>query len=519
MEIGIKKTDKSVPSRCLHQTIIKNPYTDEYMVASCGHCEACLNAKSTMYVTRICRECKQNKYNIYFTLTYDNDSIPYIKTSDRDFITPDGEVIPSMFFSSKEDASFTRIGFAKSFDFTKDLYFPRITPSKIGGNNDVCQYTACVSRSDIQKFLKRLRIKLKREVLKINPNAEEKEYTLRYFIVSEYGPETFRPHYHGTLHTDSEYLAQNIDRLLSESWPFDSPDRHKVSFIEGGAPQYVASYCNSFADLPQILLLPSFRPFVLQSKNPLIGYKKENRKAVQRRVLERDFTEQGFDERSGQIVVHPFPKQVVDKYFHQLPHAFGISDKDRVSIFMPVTWQRFFQGDKGVLPTDFLISLTRFRIGRMPYNKVCDLYKRGTSWLKCLQIYDYPTYRCIMDYFLNIDCGYGFGTIDGIKDYIGLLHSISDAYFNMTMEHFYFVQDNYRKRFGVNDFQNLFYPIRYRDLRLLGKNAVKVWNERLSVDNLAVRLSNDEQKAIFVKKSMLKKHNDSKYSQVALYDH
>lgn len=520
MEISIKKTDKSVPSRCLHQTIIKNPYSGEYIVASCGHCEACLNAKSTMYVTRICRECKQNKYNIFFTLTYDNDHIPYIKTSDRDFITPDGEFIPAMYFSSKDDSNFNRVGFARSFDFSRNIFFPKITPSTTGGNNDVCHYTACVCRADIQKFLKRLRIRLRRQVLKLNPNADEKEYTLRYFIVSEYGPETFRPHYHGTLHSDSEYLAQNIDRLLSESWPFDSPDRHKVSFISGGAPQYVASYCNSFADLPQILLLPSFRPFVLQSKNPLIGYKKEDRGSIQRRVLRKDFTEQGYDKRTGETIVTPFPKQVVDRFFHQLPHAFGLDDKDRVPLFVPSTWKRFFQGHKDVLHRDFLTQISRDRLGRMSYEKVCDLYSHGTSWLKCLQIYDYPTYCSVMDYYHNRNCGYRFGTDDGILQYIKLLNDISSSYFTLTMKHFYEVEDNYLKRFGTDDFRDLFYPIRYRELRILSeRKAVSTWNDRLCVHNLATRLSDEEQKSIFVKKSMLKKHNDSNYSQVSLYDH
>lgn len=490
------------------------------MVASCGQCEACLNAKSSMYVTRICRECKQNKYNIFFTLTYDNENIPYIKTGSSEYVTPDGEVIPSVYYSSKDDSKHTRIGFAKSFDFTRDIYFPKITPSKFGVNNDVCEYTACVSRSDIQKFLKRLRIKLTREVKKINLFADEKEYSLRYFIVSEYGPNTFRPHYHGTLHTDSEYLASNIERLLSESWPFDSPDRHKVSFIDGGAPHYVASYCNSFADLPQILLLPAFRPFVLQSKNPVIGYKTQTREKVQRRVLERDFTEQRYDARNGEIIVTPFPKQVVDRYFHQLPHAFGLDDKDRVFLFKPACWERFFQGEKDVFGFDFFNQINRLRLGRMPYEKVCQLFSDGYSWTKCLHIYDYPTYRCVMDYYRNIDCGYCFGTDDGILQYLKLLNDICSSYFTLSMKYFYELQENYRIRFGTDDFTDLFYPIRYRELRLLSEHrATSLWYDRLRVNNLATRLSSEEQKSIFEKRSMLKKHNDSKYSQVALYDH
>ena len=520
MDLAIKKTDKSVPSHCLHQRVIRNPYTEEYMVASCGRCEACLNAKSTMYVTRICRECKQNKYNIFFTLTYDNDNIPYILPGSVDYVTPDGEIIPSFYYGSKDDGNHTRIGFAKSFDFTRNIYYPKITPSKCGGNNDVCQYTACVSRSDVQKFLKRLRIKLTREVKKINPCADEKEYSLRYFIVAEYGPETFRPHYHGTLHTDSEYLAQNIERLLSESWPFDTPDRHKVSFIEGGAPQYVASYCNSYADLPQILLLPAFRPFVLQSKNPLIGYKTQDRQEVQRRVLERDFIEQGYDARSGEVVVTPFPKQVVNKYFHQLPHTFGLDDKDRVSLFKSDCWKRFFQGQKDVFGNDFFHQIDRLRLGRMPYDKVCQLFSDGISWTRCLHIYDYPMYRSVMDYYHNRKCGYRFGTDEGILQYIKLLNDISSSYFTLTMKHFYAVEDNYLKRFGTDDFRDIFYPIRYRELRLLSeRKAVSSWTDRLKVNNLATRLSEEEQKALFKKRSMLKKHNDSKYSQVALYDH
>ena len=62
-------------------------------------------------------------------------------------------------------------------------YFLTLTYS-----DDTCTYNVC--KEDVQKFIKRLRHRLP---------------PFTYYLVSEYGPTTFRPHYHIILVCDCEY--------------------------------------------------------------------------------------------------------------------------------------------------------------------------------------------------------------------------------------------------------------------------------------------------------------------------
>ena len=62
----------------------------------------------------------------------------------------------------------------------------------------------CASIDDVQRFFKRLR---KRSFVKF-----------RYFIVSEYGHKTFRPHYHGFIFFDEPVSSSVANKLIKDSW-------------------------------------------------------------------------------------------------------------------------------------------------------------------------------------------------------------------------------------------------------------------------------------------------------------
>lgn len=108
----------------------------------------------------------------------------------------------------------------------------------------------CVVKRDCQLFFKKLR-KL------IYPNK------IRYFLVSEYGTRTFRPHYHLILYnfpTD----GYDIDIILARCW---SVGFYKCGSVTGASINYVAKYCVSSEDLPD-LFVPVF---MLCSRRPAIG--------------------------------------------------------------------------------------------------------------------------------------------------------------------------------------------------------------------------------------------------------
>lgn len=436
----IKRTDKMLPFTCFNPQRVKNPYTGEIFYTSCNHCIACLNAKATKYSLRVENEVSQNKYSIFFTLTYSNYEIPRIISSVKTHVFANGVEVPRLFVHSNYDyvdGLCQRVAFGRSLDCKKPVEYPIIQNDELSRQFDDMPFIAIVSRSDIQKFLKRLRNRLKFRY------ENEKDRKFRYFIASEYGPKTFRPHYHGILFTDSDRLATDIETLIRESWPFDSPDRHKISIVSSGAPQYVANYINSVANLPQILQTPAFRPFVLQSKNPLIGYKKENRKTVRERVYKSDFEEYRVDERTGETVVSVYPKQVLNKFFYDFPFSFDLSVADRVSLYDKGNWQRFFRGDKSCFPKPFVQRLIK-SLGNYHYNSMLKDRAFGMSLGRLMRKYMYPIYHAYKCGWIECAryCRYKGLPVDFFH-YVRLLDNIRLSYFNFTMRRFYEIQDNY----------------------------------------------------------------------------
>lgn len=166
----------------------------------CGKCPACLSSRSDEWVVRLSEEVRSAENVTFFTLTYDDLHIP-----------------------------------------SKILYDDK---------NDRYKVTNVVDKRDIQLFLKRLRKKLGNGV--------------RYFICSEYGPTTLRPHYHGLLFNVPQHLLRHLDETIFEKWQkgFTSSSPCNPSRV-----RYVAKYVNSFSSIPDYYP----RPFTMCSLRPAIG--------------------------------------------------------------------------------------------------------------------------------------------------------------------------------------------------------------------------------------------------------
>ena len=95
----------------------------------------------------------------------------------------------------------------------------------------------------------------------------------RYFITSEYGPSTFRPHYHGLLFFDDISVARAVESVyIRESWQLCDSENLDCSQVFGDASAYVAKYVRGFADCPDILKIANKTAvFYLCSRKPAIG--------------------------------------------------------------------------------------------------------------------------------------------------------------------------------------------------------------------------------------------------------
>lgn len=176
------------PVTISNRKLDKNPLIDRLRVqVPCGNCMDCKNQKRMAMWVRLHSEftdCfKKNGTILYQTLTYNNNSIPTL-LGDKDF--------------------------------------------------------KCFSKKDVQKFIKRVRSRLERHF----PTFDFPK-RVHYFVSSEFGGNTHRPHYHILWFVPNSYNYRWVIRkIVDESWQFGF--RHygrNHGFVDStGALHYCAKY-------------------------------------------------------------------------------------------------------------------------------------------------------------------------------------------------------------------------------------------------------------------------------------
>ena len=176
----------------------------------CGKCLDCKRQYQNSWYIRMYEEAKRHSNIIFFTLTYREKKSPLYWRYNRDrrqYICP--------------------------------FYVDRTTGE--------CHRT--VYKEHVQKWLKRFRITLQRKA----ENATPKEF--KYFITSEYGPRTLRPHYHGIFFGITEHEF----RIAYEDWMdhYGNVEYSVISITDEkykqNAIRYVSKYCSKgFFENPKV---------------------------------------------------------------------------------------------------------------------------------------------------------------------------------------------------------------------------------------------------------------------------
>ena len=159
------------------------------------------------------------------------------------------------------------------FNNLHPLDFPQLqlNPKNYGISRSHDSFGFC-SQSDVQKFLKRLRRRLEYDCHGLLVGVSKEARQFRYFICSEYGPKTFRPHYHGLLwFSDSRTADAVLECYLHESWQLCNPRNIDCQRVVSNASSYVSKYITANTSLPAVLKLPDFHSFFLRSSRPAIG--------------------------------------------------------------------------------------------------------------------------------------------------------------------------------------------------------------------------------------------------------
>lgn len=289
-----KELQNKLVTRCQHPRTITNKYTHESVVVSCGHCPSCILRRSAVQTNLLTTYSAQFRYVYFVTLTYAPAFLPTLEVSLLELCTDDiadVSCVPDINDLDPYDPNCYLFGFRsvprtasvklknstveRTFKDPEVMFTYPMKPEDLlfilgKVNHNVPNRIPYLCNRDLDLFLKRLR----------SYYPDEK---LRYYAVSEYGPTTFRPHWHLLLFSNSERFSQTVCENVSKAWSYGRCD---ASLSRGFAAMYVASYVNSFVALPDFY---TQMPKVVRPKSfHSIGFTESNLFPRKVRVAEVD---------------------------------------------------------------------------------------------------------------------------------------------------------------------------------------------------------------------------------------
>lgn len=289
-----KELQNKLVTRCQNPRTVVNKYTHEPVVVSCGSCPSCILRRSGIQTNLLTTYSAQFRYVYFVTLTYAPCFLPTLEVSVVETCTDDVADVPCVPDINELDDSDTNtylFGFrsvprsssVRLKNSTVERTFkdpevrftypmkPKELLSILGKvKHNVPNRIPYVCNRDLDLFLKRLR----------SYYPDEK---LRYYAVSEYGPVSFRPHWHLLLFSNSDRFSKTVLENVSKAWSYGRCD---ASLSRGFAAPYVASYVNSFVALPDFY---TQMPKVVRPKSfHSIGFTESNLFPQKVRIAEID---------------------------------------------------------------------------------------------------------------------------------------------------------------------------------------------------------------------------------------
>lgn len=236
---------------CINPITIKDPNNSKrtYQVP-CGHCIECKRKYQDGWIIRLDEHLKSAGYKaVFFTLTYADECIPknylisgnlyktpsdyaYDRLSQRHCVNEEtGDVLDLSPFQVIDYNSMNSQEMARFYDLQRKEEV-KYDPSRIYMFNSV-------RVKDVQDWMKRCRKNLKKYTKK----------EIKYFISSEYGPKTFRPHYHGVIYGITK---RDFDLYFKKDWVnhFGREKNKNVCVISEDVDsslngmEYVSKYCS-----------------------------------------------------------------------------------------------------------------------------------------------------------------------------------------------------------------------------------------------------------------------------------
>lgn len=213
---------------CINSRWIYNKYNNKYYYMPCHHCVECEQDKQRKNFERIQNHFEDQEYfSLFVLLTYSNAYIPYIRISEinDDIINVWRDNYVRKRYNPKtgvtniecHNISYLVDFFPYNTSFINKGKNDDITGLRTFVGSDDPDKIAVCSSYDFTRFIDRFKVTLKR-YYKLDP----KNGNLSYYRISEYGPTTYRPHFHVMLSFPkswARYYSQ-IRRAVMASWPF-----------------------------------------------------------------------------------------------------------------------------------------------------------------------------------------------------------------------------------------------------------------------------------------------------------
>lgn len=226
---------------CRSPRIIENKRGEAISVA-CGRCPECANKKSIHY-TSICNNaCQEHKYTMFLTLKFDEINVPRMRLYRKGDIIYCVDVTRRPLKNGKFKKFSTYGKVINRFHHDKDFeeFYKKIDIDSKLVKKLPFKNIRWANINDLQNFFKRLRFHV----------GESLGSKISFFGVSEYGPRTFRPHFHALLFFDDERLLRLLEEFVAKSWKFGS-FRLESPRTNQGVASYVTSYINSYVAMPR----------------------------------------------------------------------------------------------------------------------------------------------------------------------------------------------------------------------------------------------------------------------------
>lgn len=484
---------------CHHPRLILNKSTNQLQRVNCGKCSFCLNHKADI-LSQLCSiEENSFKFTLFVTLTYDNEHIPCFTFEPTD----NGYNLLSL----NPRVQVSNGTYINDFDNPINLPSKKVV-SLLRRSSVTYQGQKALSFApirDLQLFLKRVRKQL-------FYFSDEK---IKYFAVSEYGPEHFRAHWHLLIFFNCPKLKKEIKNVVNTCWQYGFTCS---SFSRRSTSSYLASYVNSFTTIPSFysLFQDTLSPRCVHSNffgySPFLSQPEEIFHNTSSLIdgIKFKFT-------SSIQIIH-CSRSLQNYFFPKLPQFNALSDSDLY---------RLYHGFESFLSSAKDLGLNNLsQIIRFIFERKCYLHTLSYTFNSyCKLLFDVfnlksPQYATSDSFFnrfysilIPLKRFYNF-TLQFFSDFRQAYDSLISFYRSVglnLLKQFYQFQEDFCKKYPISTLSNFF------DFACLYDNGYHKLSSNLSIPSdlsLTDVYNNSSLQSVFLSHDFKRNYERTKYKKL-----